>query len=93
MTLSYDLQLDLGTNFNTACCFLSFHRQLKTRLLFPHTNTLYQPVKTGKKAGEMTQQIKPFFHTHQECSCGMKVEGVSMTTTHFSNSDKNHCWI
>jgi len=65
MTLSYDLQLDLGTNFNTACCFLSFHRQLKTRLLFPHTNTLYQPVKTGKKAGEMTQRIKTFFHTHQ----------------------------
>jgi hypothetical protein len=45
---------------------------------FPHIDTLHQPVKKGKKAGEMTQQIKKFFHIHQ---------GVFMTTTHFSNSD------
>jgi len=32
--------------------------------LFPHTDTLHQPVETGKKAGEMTQQIKSFFHIH-----------------------------
>jgi len=28
-------------------------------------DTLHQPVETEKKAGEMTQQIKLFFHTHQ----------------------------
>jgi len=33
--------------------------------LFLHTDTLHQPVKTGKKTGEMTQQIKTFFHTCQ----------------------------
>jgi hypothetical protein len=33
--------------------------------LFPHTDTLHQPTETGKKAGDMTQQIKIFFHTHQ----------------------------
>jgi hypothetical protein len=33
--------------------------------LVSHTDTLYQPVRTGKKVGEMTQQIKIIFHTHQ----------------------------
>jgi hypothetical protein len=32
--------------------------------LFPHTDTLHQPVETGKKTGEMTQQIKTFFHNY-----------------------------
>jgi hypothetical protein len=27
--------------------------------------TLQQPVKTGKEAGEIIQQIKTFFHTQQ----------------------------
>jgi hypothetical protein len=43
--------------------------------LFLHTGTLCQPVKTGKKAGEMTQLTETFFYTHH---------GVFMTTTHFS---------
>jgi hypothetical protein len=33
-------------------------------MVVTHTNT-QQPVETGKKAEEMTQQIKTFFHTHQ----------------------------
>jgi hypothetical protein len=31
--------------------------------LIPCRDTLHQPVETGKRAGEMTQQIKIFFHT------------------------------
>jgi len=51
---------------------------------FPHTDTLHQPVKTRKKAVEIIQQFKTFFHTHQ----GMfhverNWKGVSITTTHF----------
>jgi hypothetical protein len=50
--------------------------------LYPYTDTLHQPVKMGKKAGGMTQQIKTFFHMHQ---------GVFMTTANFSDSDiKSH---
>jgi hypothetical protein len=49
------------------------------RLVY-HTDTLQQPVKTGKKAGKMAWQIKTFFHVQQ---------GVFMTTIHFLNSDNN----
>jgi hypothetical protein len=52
-----------------------------------HTDTQHQPVKTGKKMGKVTQQIQPFFHTHQGVSMWNEqegVEGVSMTITHFS---------
>jgi hypothetical protein len=51
--------------------------------LFPYTHTLH-PVITGKKAGEMTQQIKTSSTSTKGCSCGIKLEGVSMTTTHFT---------
>jgi hypothetical protein len=51
--------------------------------LFLHTDTLHQPVKTRKKTGKMTQQTKTFFHTPQRVLIWKKVEGVSMTTTHF----------
>jgi len=40
----------------------------------------------------MTCEIKTFLPArgvHVEC----KLEGMSMTTTHFSNSEDNHCWI
>jgi hypothetical protein len=40
--------------------FIAYSR----RLVLSHTDTLYQPAKTGKKAGEMTQQNRTFFHTH-----------------------------
>jgi hypothetical protein len=50
--------------------------------LFPHTDTLHEPVETGKKVGETTQQIKTFFHTYQ---------GLFVINIHFSYSDYTHC--
>jgi len=52
------------------------------RLVLSYTDTLCQPDETGSREGNMTQQIKTFFHTQQE---------VFMTTTHFSESDNTHC--
>jgi len=40
-----NLQLDLLTNFNTACRFVSLHRQLKTRLTLLFAFQGYSPQK------------------------------------------------
>jgi hypothetical protein len=54
-------------------------------------DTIHQEVITGNKVGNMTQQIKTYFPTHQgEFMWNETGRGVQ-TTTHFSNSDNTHC--
>jgi len=74
--------------YGLMCSSVSIHRQMKTnfvacspKLVLSNRHTLHQLVET-QKAREMTQQIK-FLHTYQ---------GVSITTTHFSNSATTYWW-
>jgi hypothetical protein len=53
-------------------------------LVLSYTDAQHQPDETGSREGKMTQQIKTYFHIHQE---------VIVTTTHFSDSDNTHCWM
>jgi hypothetical protein len=87
-------------NFNTACSSVSLERQLKTRLAlllavkgYSLSHRYIRPTRWNRKDGArndpMNQDILP--HPPRECSCGMKLEGVFMTTTHFSNSDNTPC--
>jgi len=58
--------------------------------LVPYRDPLLQPVGR-KECREMTQKLRHSSTPTKECSCGMKLEGVPMTTTQFSNSDNTHC--
>jgi len=87
-----NLQLDLLTNFNTACSCVSLHRQLKTRLALSLAVLGHSPTQTHY-TNQSKWERRHEKHPPTGCSCGMKLEEMSMTTTHFSNSDNSHCQI
>jgi len=93
--LSYQFtKFDLLTNFDPACTSVSFHRQFRTtRLHLSHVAQGYSPTQTLHQSAETGKWEKWPNKWHssipvKQWSCGMKLKGVSMTTTHFSNSDE-----